>query len=86
MPEGSIGLHFICLYASLSVCHTSFPEFPSHSFHKSAGKLEASCHIKSYKSSSTFVTDDLLFHVLNVLPFVQNWFPDFSWLCFHISG
>ena len=39
--------------------------------------------MKSYRSSSTFVTIDLLFHEL--LPFFKIRFPDFSRLCFHIS-
>ena len=47
-----------------------FPDFFSLCFHISKWKLEGSFHMKSYRSSSTFVTVDPLFH--EVLPFVQN--------------
>ena len=45
-----------------------FPDFSQLCFHISEWKLVASFHMKSYRSSSTFVTDDTLFHEL--LPFV----------------
>ena len=92
-PEGTIGLHSVCLSlrpsVRQSVRHISFPDFPFLCFHISESKLVASFYMKSYRSSLTFVTVDLLFHEL--LPFFKNSvrhtsFPDFSWLYFHISG
>ena len=49
-----------------------FPDFSSLCFHISERKLVGSFHMKSYRSSSTFATVDLLFHEL--LPFVPNSF------------
>ena len=49
-----------------------FLDFSSLCFHISEWKLVGSFHMKSYRSSSTFVTVDLLFHEL--LPFVYNSF------------
>ena len=49
-----------------------FPDFSSLCFHISEWKLVGSFHMKSYRSSLTFVTVDLLFREL--LPFVQNSF------------
>ena len=49
-----------------------FPDFSQLCFHISEWKLVASFHMKSYRSSSTFVTVDLLFNEL--LPFVQKSF------------
>ena len=61
-----------------------FPDFSRLCFHKSEWKLVASFHMKSYRSSSTFVTIDLLFHEL--LPFVQNSFSElFSVMLSQIS-
>ena len=52
-------------------------------FHISERKSVGSFHMKSYRSSSTFVMVDLLFHEL--LPFIQNSFSGLSQLWFHIS-
>ena len=52
------------------VRHTSFLDFSSLCFHISGWKLVASFCMKSYRSSLTFVTVDILFHEL--LSFVQN--------------
>ena len=79
-PEGTIGLHSVCPSVPLSVCpsvclsvrHTRFPDFSSLCSHISGWKLVASFYMKTYRSSSTFVTVDLFFHEL--LPFVQNSF------------
>ena len=75
-PEGTIGLHSVLPSVRLSVCpsvrHTRFPDFSSLCFHISGWKLVASFHMKSYRSSSTFVTVDLIFHEL--LPFVKKSF------------
>ena len=75
-PEGTIGLHSVrqsvCQSVRLSVRHTRFPDFSSLYFHISGWKLVQSFYMKSYRSSSTFVMVDLLFHEL--LPFVQNSF------------
>ena len=49
-----------------------FPDFSLLCFHISESKLVASFCMKSYRSSSTFVTVVLLFHEL--LPFVRNSF------------
>ena len=49
-----------------------FPDFSRLCFHKPKWKLVGSFHMKSYRSSLTFVTIDLLFHELS--PFVQNSF------------
>ena len=68
-PEGTIGLHSVCPSVCTSVCHTRFPGFSSLCFHISEWKLVASFYMKSYRSSSTFVRVDVLFHEL--LPFVQ---------------
>ena len=59
----------------LSVCHTSFPDFSWLYFHISKWKLVAIFYMKSYRSSFTCFTVDLLFHEL--LPFVQNSFSGF---------
>ena len=62
-------------YFFMSYCplvNIAFPDFSSLCFHISKWKLVGSFHLKSYRSSSTFVTVDLLFHEL--LPFVQNSF------------
>ena len=88
-PEGTIGLHSVCPSVSLSVRQSVCL---SHSF---SGlflamlshilmKLVGSFYMKSYRSSSTFVTVDLLFHEL--LPFIKKFFQDISRLCFHISS
>ena len=86
-PEGTIGLHSVrqsvCPSVCLSIRHTRFPDFSSLCFDTSGWKLVASFYMKSYRSSSTFITIDKFFHEL--LPFVQIRFPDFSRLCFHIS-
>ena len=50
----------------------SFPDFSSLRFHISERNLVASFNMKSYRSSSTFVMFDLLFHEL--LPFDRNLF------------
>ena len=75
-PERTIGLHSVCpsvsLSVSLSVCHTCFLDFSSLCFHISEWKLLAIFHMKSYRSSLTSVTVDLLFNEL--LPSVQNSF------------
>ena len=75
-PEGTIGLHSVrhsvTLSFCLSVCHTRFPDFSWLCFHMFEWNLVTNFHMKSYRSSSTFVTVDLLFHEL--LPFVQNSF------------
>ena len=55
----------LCLSVILSVCHTSFLDFPCLCFHVSVWNLVASLHINVY-----FVTVDLLSHEL--LPFLQN--------------
>ena len=86
-PEGTIGLHSVSLSVSPSVClsvrHTRFPDFSRLCFHIFEWKLVASFHMKSYRSSSTFVTVDLLFHEL--LPFVWNSFSGiFSAMLSHI--
>ena len=61
-----------------------FPDFSRLCFHISEWKLVASFHMKSYRSSSNFVTVDQLFHEL--LPFVRNsFFLTFFVLFFHIS-
>ena len=60
-----------------------FPDFSRLCFHISEWKLLASFHMKSYRSSSTFVTVDLIF--MSYCPLLKNRFPDFSRLCFHIS-
>ena len=61
-----------------------FPDFSRLCFNISEWKLVASFHMKSYRSSSTFITVDLLFHEL--LPFVQNSFSGlFSAMLSHIS-
>ena len=49
-----------------------FSDFSRLCFHISEWKLVASYQMKSYRSSSAFVTVDLLFHEL--FPFVQNSF------------
>ena len=60
-----------------------FPDFSRLCFHISEWKLVASFHMKSYRSSSTFVTVDLLFHEL--LSFVRNSFSGiFSAMVSHI--
>ena len=62
-------------YFCMSYCplfKICFPDFSRLCFHISEWKLVASFHMKSYKSSSTFVTVDTLFHEL--LPFFQNSF------------
>ena len=62
-------------YFFMSYCplvNIAFPDFSSLCFHISKWKLVGSFHLTSYRSSSTFVTVDLLFHEL--LPFVQNSF------------
>ena len=60
-----------------------FPDFSRLCFHISEWKLVASFHKKSYRSSSTSVTVDPLFHEL--LPFVQNSFSGlFSVMLSHI--
>ena len=55
----------VCLSVSLSVrqsvCHTRFLDFSWLFFHISGLKSVAGYHWKSYRSSSTFVTVDLLF-------------------------
>ena len=60
----------------LSVCqsvrNTRFPDFSSLCFHISGWKLVGSFCRKSYRSSSTFVMIDLLFH--ESLPFLSNSF------------
>ena len=81
--------HELLPFLQYSVCHASFPHFSCLCFHISRWKLVPSFYMKSYRSSSTFVAVDLLFHVL--LPFLQNSvphtsFPDFSLLYFYISG
>ena len=38
--------------------------------------------MKSYRSSLTFITVELLF--IELLPFVKNGFPDFSFFCMKI--
>ena len=56
-----------------------FPDFSWLCFHISEWKLIASFGMKSYRSTSTFVTVDPLFYEL--LPFKKNWFycfRDFS--------
>ena len=60
-----------------------FLDFSRLCFHISEWKLVAFFHMRSYRSSLTFATIDLLFHEL--LPFFKIRFPDFSRLCFHIS-
>ena len=71
-----VGLHSVSQSLRPSVClsvrHTHLPDFFQLCFHISEWKLVASFHMKSYRSSSTFVTVDLLFHEL--LPFLQNSF------------
>ena len=64
--------HSVILSVILSVCHTSFPEISGLCFHISGWNLVASFHMKSYTSSSVFVTVDSLFQEL--LPFDQNLF------------
>ena len=62
-------------YFFLSYCplfKIRFPDFSRLCFHISEWKLVASFHMKSYRSSLTFVTVDLLFHEL--LSSVQNSF------------
>ena len=67
----------------MSYCHTRFPDFSSLYFHISGWKLVQSFYMKSYRSSSTFLTVDLLFYEL--LPFVQNSFSElFSVMLSHI--
>ena len=81
--KGNIGLHSVRPSVCLSVRHTRFPDFSSLCFQISGWKLVASFHMKSYRSSSTFVTVDLLFHEL--LPFVQKSFSGlFSAMLSHI--
>ena len=75
-PEGSIGLHSVHQSLSPSVRHTRFPDFSLLCFHLFGWKLVASFCMKSYRSSSSFVTVDLLLHEL--LPFViKIHFPGF---------
>ena len=63
----------------LTIC---FPDFSRLCFHICEWKLVTSVHMKSYRSSSTFVTVDTLFHEL--LPFVQNSFSGlFSVMLLH---
>ena len=79
-PEGTIGLHSVCPSLRPSLCqsvrlsvrHTRFPDFSLLCFDISEWKLVASFYMKSYRSSSTFVMVDLLFHEL--LPFAENSF------------
>ena len=72
-PQTKFGRYIgITLSVCLSIRHTRFPVFSSLCFHISGWKLVESFHMKSYRSSLTFVTVDLLFHEL--LPFVQNLF------------
>ena len=79
-PKGTIGLHSVCqsvqlsvrLSVHLSVRHTRFLDFSWLCFDTSGWKLVASFHMKSYRSTSTSITIDQLFHEL--LPFVQNLF------------
>ena len=59
-----------------------FPDFFWLCFHISEWKLVASFRMKSYRSSLTFITVDLLFNEL--LPFVRNGFTDFSFFCMKI--
>ena len=60
-----------------------FPDISRLCFHLPEWKLVASFHMKSYRSSLTFATIDLLFHEL--LPFVQNLFSGhFSAMFSHI--
>ena len=76
-PEGTIGLHSVRQSVCLSVCPSPrFPDFSLLCFHISGWKLVPSFYMKSYRSSSTFDTVDLLFHEL-LLPFVQNLFSGF---------
>ena len=70
-PEGTVGFHSV----RQSVRHTRFLNFSSLRFHISGWQLVASFYMKSNRSSSTFVTIDLLFHEL--LHFVQNSFSEF---------
>ena len=71
----------VCPSVCLSI--TRFPEFSWLYFPISGWKLVASFCMKSYRSSSTFVTVNLLFHEL--LPFVQTSFPGlFSAMLLHI--
>ena len=65
-PLSSRLTHFFMSYCPLFKIR--FPDFSSLCFHISEWKLVGSFHMKSYRSSSTFVTVDLLFHEL--LPFV----------------
>ena len=68
-------------------CHLfkiCFPDFSRLCFHISEWKLVASFHMKNYRSSSTFITVDLLFHELIAL--FQNSFSGlFSAMLSHIS-
>ena len=59
-----------------------FPDFSRSCFYISQWQSVAIFNMKSYRSSSTFVTVDLLFH--ESLPFVQNLFLGFPLLYFHI--
>ena len=74
-PEGTIGLHSVWMKVGSvlpSVRHTRFLDFSLLCFRISEWKLVTSFHMNSYRSSSTFVTVDQLFH--DLLPFVQNSF------------
>ena len=86
-PEGTIGLHSVCQSVYSSVCPSVtlvFPDFSSLCFDTSGWKLVGSFHMKSYRSSSTFITIDQLFHEL--WPFVHNSFSGlFSAMLSHIS-
>ena len=81
-----VRLLLLLTYFFMSYCplfKIRFPDFSRLCFHISEWKLVASFHMKSYRSSSTFVTVDTLFHEL--LPFVQNSFSGlFSVMLSHI--
>ena len=84
-PEGTIGLHSVRHSVCHSVCLSvtlSFPDFSWLCFQVFEWNLVASFNMKSYRSSSTFITVDPLF--LELCPLFKIRFPDFSWRCFQV--
>ena len=64
--HGRPTFHELLPFVQNSVCHTSFSEFSWLYFHLSGWKLVTSFYMKCYRSSSTFLTVDTLFHGLQI--------------------